>query len=223
MINPAPNSIFKKTKRRIIGEVLKTGEVRTDTAWVSVHTSSQKDMVTYEGEGLVVSINGSGSLPLEHAQCVEAQKLAGEIAKRGGIVMTGGRSSGIMEAAASAAGEKSLGVIFPEIEKDASRYGAKVVVNSPQPRIELLGTCSPVIVLFRGGLGTLMTLMRAIVHIKNRSYHLQQLPQLVFVSNYWIGLLHTMMNIDALPKEFLVELKFFNSADEVIKNIPIIN
>ena len=212
--------IYNKKKRRLIGELIEPAEIKTDKAWLSIHKSSKDDLLTYESSGLVVSINGSGTLPMEHHQCEEAGKLAQFVHAQKGIVMNGGRSSGVMGTSTIAADKQQAGIIFPELEKEKMIRGEKVVVNSPQPRIELLATCTPVIVIFRGGLGTLMILMRSIVHIRNREFHPDQLPQMVFVSNYWIGLLSTMMNMDTLPKEFLKELKFFNSASEVISNLP---
>lgn len=124
-----------------------------------------------------------------------------------------------MEAAAREAGNAYAGIIFPELEKEATGHGAQIIVNSPAPRVELLATCAPVIIIFRGGLGTLMVLMRAIVHLRNRAYHPEQLPQIVFVSNYWLGLLSTMMNMGSLPREFLAELKYFDRAEQIIKQM----
>jgi predicted Rossmann-fold nucleotide-binding protein len=212
--------IYAERKRRVLGEVMKEAEVKSQNAWLRIHGSSKELLVTYESKGLVVAINGSGSLELGHTVCREASLLAEYIKKQGGIVLNGGRNTGVMEATSCAAGDQSLGVIFPEIEKQANKYGMKMMVNAPTPRIELLGTCAPIMVIFRGGLGSLMMLMRAIVHTRNRVYHPEQPPQLVFVSTYWIGLLNTMLNLGCLPREFLTELNFFDNADKIIEKIP---
>ncbi len=214
-------NIYDKKKRRLIGELIEPAEIKTNNAWVSIHKSSKDDLLTYESSGLVVSINGSGTLPIEHAQCKEAGVLAQIINKKGGIVINGGRAAGVMATSAISADKNHMGIIFPELGKTSMIKGKRVVVNSPQPRIELLATCTPIIVLFRGGMGTLMTLLRSIVHIKNREFHPEQLPQLVFVSNYWIGLLSTMMNMGTLPKEFISELHFFNTTNDIISKLPI--
>lgn len=214
------NNIFDRTKRRLIGDLIKHGEIKSDNAWVHVHKSSKDDLLTYESSGLVVSINGSGTLPMEHAQCKEAGDLSRVIIGKGGIILNGGRSAGIMATSSISADKKNMGIIFPELDKESLIKGSKVIVNSPQPRIELLATCTPIIVIFRGGLGTFMVLMRAIVHLKNRKFHSDQLPQMVFVSNYWIGLLSTMMNMGTLPKEFLKDLIFFSSVKEVVSKLP---
>ncbi|PIY96972.1 MAG: hypothetical protein COY66_02265 [Candidatus Kerfeldbacteria bacterium CG_4_10_14_0_8_um_filter_42_10] len=211
--------IFQKKKRRLLGEIIKEVELKSAKAWVSIHGSSQEYLLTYESEGLVVSINGSGTIKADHPQAQDAARITEYVVANGGIVMNGGRKSGIMEASSKIGKENSLGIVFPELEKEISKYGPRVVVNAPTPRIELLATCAPIIVIFRGGLGTLMMLMRAITHINNRKYHPEQLPQLVFISNYWIGLLQTLMNMETLPREFLAELEFFSSADEIIKKI----
>ncbi|MBU0597455.1 LOG family protein [Patescibacteria group bacterium] len=213
--------IYQKKKRRIIGELFNEAEIKNTSAWLTLHKSSKEKLITYESEGLVVSISGSGSLPADHNQCQQAAVLTEYVIKQGGIIMNGGRSSGIMESTSKIAKDKAAGIIFPELKKDASSFGEKIMVNSPQPRIELLATCSPIIVVFRGGLGTLMVLMRSIVHIRNRTYHPEQLQQMVFISNYWIGLLTTMMNLGTLPREFLTELKFFDQADNIIEKIPL--
>jgi len=214
------SNIYEKKKRRVLGELMVEGELKTSKSWCYIHKSSKEDLMTYESKGLVVAISGSGNLPLDHQQSREASALAKAITEKGGIILNGGRSTGIMEATSRAAGENFVGILFPEIEKEFGKVGVKVLVNSPQPRIELLSTCAPSIVIFRGGLGTLMILMRAIVHIRNRKFHPEQLPQLVFVSNYWIGLLTTMMNLGCLPGEFLKELIFFDNSQQIISKLP---
>lgn len=212
--------IYESKKRRVLGELFKSGEVKNTSGWVSIHASSKEHLLTYESRGLVVAINGSGSLTVDHPQSHEAAVLAAVVASQGGVLLHGGRSSGIMQAVAQAVPKKSIGIVFPELEKDVDRDVTAVTVNAPPSRIELLATCAPIIVIFRGGLGTLMVLMRAIVHIRNRQYHPEQYPQLLFVHNYWIGLLTTMMNMGCLPREFLAELNFFDRAEEVIGKIP---
>ena len=213
------NGYLKKRKRRIMGEILKGVELKNSRAWLSIHASSKAELMTYESSGLVLSINGSGSLDQGHQQCQEAGLLGKYIASQGGIVFAGGRSSGIMAAVSEAVGDNYAGIVFPEIEQEASKKGQRVLVNSPQPRVEMLATCAPFIVVFRGGLGTMMVLIRAIVHLRNRQYHPDQPLQLVFISNYWIGLLATMMNLGCLPVEFLRELIFFDRAEDILKKI----
>ncbi|MFA6553400.1 MAG: hypothetical protein WCT27_03155 [Patescibacteria group bacterium] len=212
--------IYEEKKRRVLGELLKSGEIKNSSAWLAIHSSSKEHLLTYESRGLVVAVSGSGSLPPEHPQSHEAAMLASMIVSQGGVLLHGGRSTGIMHAVAQAVPKKSIGIVFPELEKEMDPEVIAVTVNAPQSRVELLATCAPIMVLFRGGLGTLMVLMRAIVHLRNRAYHPEQFPQLVFVHNYWIGLLTTMMNMGSLPREFLSELKFFDRADQVISQIP---
>ena len=207
--------IYSKKKWRTIGTILKDGEIKRDQSWLAIHKSSKEEMVTYESEGLVVSINGSGTIETDHPHSQGAAQLAQYTIDQGGIIINGGRNSGVMAASSAVAKENSLGILFPEIQNEASQYGQQIMVNSPQPRVELLATCTPIIVVFRGGLGTLQVLMRAIVHIRNRKYHKEQAPQLVFVSNYWIGLLTTMMNLGTIPREFLAALNFFDAPDQI--------
>ncbi|MFA6097988.1 MAG: LOG family protein [Patescibacteria group bacterium] len=216
------NNYYLRKKRRVIGDIIQAAEVKNEKAWVAIHKSSKNEMATYESQGLIVSINGSGTLNTSHPDCLEASRLADYIARQGGIIMNGGRSSGIMEASSKMAGKNSLGIIFPEIKKEINSYGEKAIVNSPQPRNELLATCAPAIVIFRGGLGTLMVLLRSIVHVKDMKYHPLQLPQIIFVSNYWIGLLTALLNMGTLPREFLVTLNFFDKAEQVIEKLPAI-
>ncbi len=212
--------IYNEKKWRVVGKIVKEAEVKNGNSWLRISKSSREEMVTYESKGLVASINGSGSLKQDHPQCQQAEQMGKFLMEQGGIVMNGGRSSGIMESSSKAAGDNSLGILFPEIEKENNSYGSKVVVSSPQTRIELLATCAPLVIVFRGGLGTVMVLMRSIVHLKNRKYHAQQLPQMVFVSNYWMGLLHTMMSLGAIPSDFLASLIFFSTAQDIIKRLP---
>lgn len=213
-------NLYAKKKRRMIGEMMHTGELKNSNGWLSITGSTADSLINYESSGLVVAVSGSGSLPQDHQQCREAAVLAEYVARQGGIIMNGGRATGIMLATTTAAGGKSVGIIFPELQKEAAQAGQTIMVNAPQPRIELMATCAPIVVLWRGGLGTLMVLMRAIVHLRNRQFHPDQAPQIVFVSNYWIGLLTTMMNMGCLPREFLTALEFFDTADQIIEKIP---
>lgn len=220
---PTAAALFAQKKWRTLGQVVREAEVKNANAWVHIHRSSHPDLVTYESRGLVVSINGSGSIPADHPQCQEAVALTQYIMEQGGIILNGGRNSGIMEASSRAAGEHAIGVIFPELKKEESAYGVKAIVSSPTPRIELLAVCAPVVVIFRGGLGTLMALLRSIVHMRNRPYHPELPPQTIFVSNYWIGLLTTMQNLGCLPREFLAELKFFDQATHIYQRLPTVS
>lgn len=217
---PTVAAFFAQKKWRTLGQVVREAEAKNANAWVQIHRSSHQDLVTYESRGLVVAINGSGSLHADHPQCQEAVALTEYVMGQGGVILNGGRNSGIMEASSRAAGEHAIGVIFPELRKEASAYGAKAIVNSPTPRIELLAVCAPIVVIFRGGLGTLMALLRSIVHLRNRPYHPELPPQTIFVSNYWIGLLTTMQNLGCLPREFLAELNFFDQAAQITKRLP---
>lgn len=212
------NNLFQQTKRRIFGELLQEAKVKTPTSWVEVHHSSKDLLFTYESAGLVMSLNGGGSIDAQHPDVQQAEQLVTAIVNQGGIVIDGGKQSGVMAAAKAAVG-KSVGVIFPEIRAEA-RPGTQVIVNSPTPRVELLATCAPVIVIFRGGLGTFQVLMRAIVHITNRRYHPEQLAQLVFVNDYWIGLLSTMVNLGTIPQNFITELHFFHAVSQIIDQLP---
>ncbi|MFA6525539.1 MAG: LOG family protein [Patescibacteria group bacterium] len=220
MANINSKEMYIKKKRRTVGEMLQPAEIKNTNAWLSIHGSSKEFLLTYESEGLVVSINGSGTLKLDHTQCQEAAKLTEYIMAQGGIVMGGGRNSGIMEAVSQVAKDNSMGIIFPELAKDKTKYGKIVITNAPTPRIEVLATAAPVIVIFRGGIGSLMMLMRAITHFNNRKFHPKQPPQMVFISNYWVGLLQSMINMGAMPKEFVQDLHVFSTAEDIIKQIP---
>lgn len=215
-----PEELYARKKRRLLGEAISTATARHSHGFAAIHESHKDELITYESEGLVVAISGGGSLEQSHTQCQEARALVGTIVKSGGIIINGGRPGGIMGATTSAAQGKSIGVVFTELKKEIDGTSPVAMVNSPQPRNEILATCAPIIVVFRGGLGTFQVLMRAIVHLKNREYHTEQPPQLLFVSNYWIGLLNTMMNLGTLPKEFVTQLHFFNSAADIINTIP---
>lgn len=218
-----PKGIFNKKKRRVIGEMVAPGEVRRAEARVSIQASSKQQLVTYESEGLVVAINGSGSIGMNHPHAEMARSIATAVTTAGGIIITGGRATGIMGAASAVAGDHALGVIFPELKSSATRAGALAVVNAPVARVELLATCAPVIILFRGGLGTMMGLLRAIVHLRNREYHPDQLPQYIFVNTYWVPLLSSMKNMGCLPKEYIQDIILFDTADDVLNRLSITN
>lgn len=216
------DELYGKRKRRFLAEISESGELKRKNAWVSIHTSSKELLGTFESEGLVVSINGGGeSMTMEHPHAQDAIKLAEYVVAQGGIVVNGGRPKGIMEASSIGGGTSVLGVLFPEIDPKTKRLDHPyVMVNAPTPRIEILGTCPPVIVIFQGGLGTLQQVVRSIVHINNRKYHPDQMVQLVFISNYWMPLLQTLVNMHALPAEFLQSIAFFSNSDEIISALP---
>jgi len=214
------SQLYSRAKHRVLGEILQDAELKTEHAWASIHASSKDLLMTYESEGFVVSVNGSGTLDVDHHQCILARELSEYIVSRGGIILNGGRSSGIMKVSSEAAPKHSIGIVFSEVAKEANEHGKKIVVQDPHSRIELLATAAPIVVVFRGGLGTLMVLMRSIAYLNNRRFHPEQPAQLIFVSNYWIGLLTTMMNLGALPKEFVQEIYFFERVDQIIKFLP---
>lgn len=211
------NKYFAKKKRRVVGESLQEAELKRANGWVRIHASSKTQLLTYESQGFVTAINGSGSLDIAHSQCKEARQLAEYVAQQGGIVLTGGRNGGIMESASMGAQEKSVGIIFPELKPASTHRSLLSIVNAPPARTELLATCSPFIFVFRGGVGTLMILMRAVVHLHNRRYHPEQPPQALFVSQYWIPLLSSMKSMGCLPAEFLKEIQFFDTAASATK------
>lgn len=224
MNKPMPlvkNEIYAQRHRQVLGSVKKNISASNTHGQLSISSDLKDQLITFNSLGLVVSINGSGSLPLEHRQTQLAVELTEKIIEQGGLIINGGRSSGIMEATARVAGDKCVGLLFPELTKEHSSKGVMCEVNNPHPRVEILATCAPIVVVFRGGLGSLMVLMRAIVHMRNKEYHPQEPPQMLFISNYWIGLLSAMMNLGALPKEFLKEINFFENTEDIISKIPL--
>ena len=212
-------TFYVQRKRRVLGKIIQPVDLKTSESWVSIHASSKELLMTYESNGLVISINGSGTLSPDHHQCSLARDIAAFVVLKNGILINGGRSSGIMKASSESAPKNSIGIVFSDIAKEANEHGEKVVVGDPNSRIELLATAAPIVVVFRGGLGTLMVLMRSIVHLNNRRFHPDQSPQMVFVSSYWIGLLTTMMNLGTLPKEFIQQFHFFDKAEQITKLI----
>lgn len=214
----AADSIYQKKKRRIFGELIEPVETKTKQSWISIHRSSKDLLITYESQGLIMAVMG-GSVHASHPDVALVSSIMSHVIGAGGIIFHGGRSGGIISPIANVGTTQGAGVIFPEQKTEAWK-GPTAVVNAPTPRIELLATCAPVIVIFRGGLGTFQVLMRSIVHIKNRSYHPEQLPQLLFISDYWIGLLTTMVSLGILHQDFLSAITFFHTPEQVISKIP---
>lgn len=213
--------LLAKRKRRSFGEVKQRQEVRCEHAWVSIHPSSKELLMTYESEGLVVCINGSGSLEQTHVQSEEAGLLAQEVVKRGGVVLNGGRKTGIMGSTTKAAKGAVLGVVHEQIATANEQAGVpKIVVSKSSSRNELLATCAPVIVIFQGGLGSTQQLIRAIVHVNNVQQEDDQLSHLLFVSTYWYPLLETLVNMGSIPREFLKDVFFFHRYEEVVEHLP---
>ncbi|MFA6511980.1 MAG: LOG family protein [Patescibacteria group bacterium] len=215
-------NLYDLRKRRFFGEVMQEAEIKREKAWAHLHKSSKELLGTFESEGLVVSINGGGEdMPMNHPHAEDAKKLAATIVELGGIVLNGGRKKGIMQASSKGGGQNVIGVLYPEIDEKKQRMKHEyAMVNSPSQRIEILATCPPIMVIFQGGIGTLQQLLRAVVHLHDHQYHPEQLPQMVFISNYWTPMLQTMVNMRALPAQYMENVQFFASADEVIAQLP---
>ncbi len=211
--------LYLKKKRRFFGGLLQEAEATAPNAWLAIHCSSKDLLSTYESSGLVVSINGGGSTDAGHPDVDQARAVVAAVMERGGIVLSGGRTTGVMAASAEAPKGRAVGVIFPELRSE-SQEGPVAIVNSPTSRTELLATCAPIVIVFRGGIGTFSVLLRAMIHQKNFHYHPEQPPQLLFVNDYWVGLLTTMVNMGAVPADFISGIVFFHDAAAIIKRIP---
>ncbi|MFH1598166.1 MAG: hypothetical protein ABIB97_03795 [Patescibacteria group bacterium] len=214
-------NLFAQRKVRVLGKIDQEAEVKNTKSWVTVHDSSKAFLITYESKGLVVAINGGGGLKLDHPAALDGIALAKAVVDWGGCVINAGRDTGIMKAVAEEVKDKCLGILYTEQKPHANKVGPKAIVNMPAPRVELMAISPPVVVIFQGELGTFQILIRSVVHMINKKITKEEsAPQQVFVSSYWIPILDTLINIGVFKREYLSEINFFSTADEIIAKIP---
>lgn len=212
-----PDELYAQRKVRVLGKVEQKAETRNTAAWVTIHDSSKTFLLTYESKGLVVAINGGGGLKASHPAVQDGVALAKAVVEKGGCVLNAGRDTGIMQAVAEEVKDKCLGVLHAGQKAEANKFGPKVVVNMPAPRVELMAVSPPIVVVFQGGLGTFQILIRSIVNLTAQDANL---PQMLFVSSYWIPLLDTLCNLGIFSRKYLEQVYFFSSAEDIIAKIP---
>ncbi|MFC4263608.1 TIGR00730 family Rossman fold protein [Ferruginibacter yonginensis] len=174
--------------------------------------------------GPCVTIFGSARFTEEHPYYKQAQQLAGEIAKLGFTIMTGG-GPGIMEAGnrgAKEVGGKSVGcnIVLP-FEQHHNPYLDKWVnIKYFFVRKNLLMKYSYAFVVMPGGFGTLDEYFEALTLIQTKT--VSQFPMVIFDKAYHkeiIAHIELMKNEKTISPEDLDLCLFTDSIEEAVQHI----
>ncbi|MEO8769364.1 MAG: TIGR00730 family Rossman fold protein [Ferruginibacter sp.] len=174
--------------------------------------------------GPCVTVFGSARFKEDHIYYKQTQELAGEIAKLGFAIMTGG-GPGVMEAAnrgAREVGGRSVGcnIVLPH-EQMHNRYLDKWVnIKYFFVRKSMLIKYSYAFVVMPGGFGTLDEYFEALTLIQTKM--LQQFPIIIFDKTFHKDVIHhiEMMKAKAtISPEDLKLCLFTDSVEEAVKHI----
>ncbi|MDX1907843.1 MAG: TIGR00730 family Rossman fold protein [Bacteroidia bacterium] len=174
--------------------------------------------------GPCVTVFGSARFPEDHPYCVAARQLAGEVARLGFTVMTGG-GPGIMEAAnrgAKEAGGRSVGcnIVLPHEQKSNPWLDVSVTFEHFFVRKVLLLKYSYAFVIMPGGAGTLDELFETFTLIQTGK--IQDFPMILFGREYWkdlIELLEKMKEEKAISAQDLELFLVTDSVPEAVRHI----
>jgi uncharacterized protein (TIGR00730 family) len=141
--------------------------------------------------GPAVSIFGSARLPLDDPWCIAAERLAGELARRGITVITGG-GPGVMAAANKGAAEAGgvsvgLGIELPH-EQGINNY-CTLALNFRYffVRKTMFVKYAQGFVIFPGGFGTFDELFESLTLVQTGK--IDHFPIILFGRSYWQPLL----------------------------------
>ena len=174
--------------------------------------------------GPCVSIFGSARFAEDHPSYQQAQALAGEVAKLGFTVMTGG-GPGIMEAAnrgAKDVGGRSVGcnIVLPHEQHENPYLDKWVDIKYFFVRKTLLIKYSYAFIVMPGGFGTLDEYFEAITLIQTRVIY--EFPIIVFDTEFHkdlIAHIDKMKNAGTISPEDLKLCLFTDSIDEAIQHL----
>ncbi|PIY96832.1 MAG: hypothetical protein COY66_02805 [Candidatus Kerfeldbacteria bacterium CG_4_10_14_0_8_um_filter_42_10] len=208
---------FKKKTTTINGFINKNILIKNSAAFLSIKAGRKKGTVDIAVSGLAVAFNGGGDVKEKDPEFKESYQAAKEIVKRGGIVISGGRNTGIMEAVSRGGGKYGLGINFPEQVKQgkASVYGHKLVTD-PITRMIILTSCFPYVVVYCGAVGTLHEFMNGIIALKNHNLYGLPAPK-ILVHAFWKETINHLAKRGILDKGYLKQLHFFQSSLNVVK------
>ncbi len=176
--------------------------------------------------GPCVTIFGSARFKEDHPYYKDAQAIAGEIAKLGFTIMTGG-GPGIMEAAnrgAKDVGGRSVGcnIELPH-EQDHNPYLDKWVnIKFFFVRKTLLIKYSYAFVVMPGGFGTLDEYFEAVTLIQTKMIH--EFPIIIFDKDYHKNIIEhiELMKLEGTISPQDLELCLFtDSVEEAIKHLQV--
>jgi len=168
--------------------------------------------------GKAVTVFGSARLGAGHPDCLKAEALAADLARRGYAVVTGG-GPGIMEAAnkgAFEAGGRSIGlnIDLPHEQAPNGYQTDKVNFRYFFVRKVVLVKYSTAFVAFPGGFGTIDELFEALTLIQTKK--IKPFPVFLVGVEYWRGLLQwlqgTLVRAGTIAEH---DLHLFKVVDDV--------
>lgn len=192
-------------------------------AW-SVMMQFIKGFRTLHFVGPCVTIFGSARFKEDHPYYKQTEEIAGEIAKLGFTIMTGG-GPGIMEAAnrgAREVGGRSVGcnIVLPHEQSHNPYLDKWVNIKYFFVRKNLLMKYSYAFVVMPGGFGTLDEYFEALTLIQTNM--ISQFPIIIFDREYHKDLMdHIDLMVDkgTIAEEDLKLCLFTDSIDEAVKHL----
>lgn len=174
--------------------------------------------------GPCVTIFGSARFKEDHPYYDDARRIAGEIAKLGFTIMTGG-GPGIMEAAnrgAKEVGGRSVGcnILLPQEQHENPYLDKWVNIKYFFVRKTLLLKYSYAFIVLPGGFGTLDEFFEALTLVQTRK--ISEFPIIIFNKNFHkevIDHLNVMNESATISPEDLKLCLFTDSVEEAVKFI----
>ncbi|MBS1757839.1 MAG: TIGR00730 family Rossman fold protein [Bacteroidetes bacterium] len=174
--------------------------------------------------GPCVTIFGSARFKEDHPYYTQTRAIAGEVAKLGFTVMTGG-GPGIMEAAnrgAKEVGGRSVGcnIILPHEQQHNPYLDKWVNIKYFFVRKTLLIKYSYAFIVMPGGFGTLDEYFEALTLIQTKM--ISQFPVIIFDKNFYKDIsshIDFMVTQGTIAKEDIQLCLFTDSVDEAIEHL----
>lgn len=210
-----------ETVAEIYGGIDRPVDMSNTHARLRIGPGDKPGTIKWEASGLIVSFNGGGNVSTDSRTYQESTELSAATVNAGGLVLNGGRHTGVMEATAAGAGEHGLGVVFPEqiTQGVVNRSGQKLAVDSPMTRLALLTNLPSRVVVYEGAIGTLHELVNAMVAVKNIQYGLPA-PK-IYAAKKWRETLDKLAKDGMVPKKYIEAIRFFGSTEEAKKELGI--
>ncbi|MBU0598674.1 LOG family protein [Patescibacteria group bacterium] len=193
--------------------------LKNSRAELAIKRTKQANANTFTCQGLVVSFNGGSEIKESDPLFKQSLEVAEEIVSKGGIVLNGGRPNGIMESTGRGAGEYCLGVLFPQLQDRQHKYGQKIIVSSPETRLQILTEFPPYVIVYPGGIGTVQELINAVTIQKHSQIFGYPYSPTILMEKSWFRLINYLIKANYLKPEYAQKIIYFSSVDEILDNI----
>ncbi|MFZ2189615.1 MAG: LOG family protein [Candidatus Magasanikiibacteriota bacterium] len=211
----------KTTKKTLFGNINKTIKLKNYKAVLFIK-KNPNNKIEFVTNGLVVAFNGGGKIKENSKKFLAAKNISEIITKAGGIVMSGGRNTGIMEAVSLGGKKNALGVVFKEqIKKQVvSKHCQHIIVDGPTTRLSLLTEFPNFVIVYEGGIGTLHEIMNILVACKNTIKYNMPAPKII-MDQYWKKFIDNFIKNKILDKNYLFSLSYFKNISDIKKQLGI--